>query len=321
VHAGGGAVPPDSPSVRWRCVPHRSTPLGLVPRGLEAAFAGADVVVLHSGWTIANLLAARAARAAGVPYLLEPRGAYDPHIVARHGARKAAWWRLAEREVVMGARGIHLFFDQERDHLAALGYRGPVVMAPNGVDVPSEPTWLGGSGPIVWFGRLDPVHKGLDLILGATAMLSSEERPTIRMYGAGPARRRIDLSAHASQLGITSDVSITGPVYGPAKEEALATAAAFVYPSRWEGFGIAPAEAVARGVPLVATAYPLASYLGDRGGAIVVEPTATGLAAGLRRAQTEEAQRIAEVGRRVLASDFRWPRSAASWREQVEVLL
>jgi glycosyltransferase involved in cell wall biosynthesis len=320
VHAGG-PVPADTRYVHWQQVPHTATPFGLVPRGLRAAFAGADLVVLHSGWTVANLLAARAAREARVPYLLEPRGAYDPHIVARHGRRKAAWWRLAEREVVMQARGIHLFFDEERPHLAALGYGGPVVVAPNGIDVPAEATWAGGAGPILWFGRLDLEHKGLDLLIGATALLAEGERPTVRLHGAGSPRRRAALEALVRRAGVAGAVSLGGPVYGDAKEHALATAAAFVYPSRWEGFGFAPAEAVARGIPLLATPYPLASYLGTRGGAIVVESTAGGLAAGLRRARTEEARRIAGAGRRIVAADFRWPRSAASWWEQVEAIL
>ena len=44
--------------------------------------------------------------------------------------------------------------------------------------------WDGGSGGyVLWLGRFDPEHKGLDLLLQALALLPSRERPTLRIHG------------------------------------------------------------------------------------------------------------------------------------------
>jgi glycosyltransferase involved in cell wall biosynthesis len=320
VHAGGPA-PDDTDLVTWRSVRHVPTPLGGVPVGLRDAFRGVDLVILQSGWTLANDVAARSARAAGIPYLLEPRGAYDPHILARHRRRKAAWLSVVEGRIIDGARGIHVFFDDERAHLAALGYRGSVVVAPNGIDAPPAATWLGDvGGSILWFGRLDLDHKGLDLIVRGVAALHPRARPHVRLHGAGPASRRAELEALVRRLDVADHVGIWGPVYGDDKERAVASCAAFVYPSRWEAFGFAPAEAVVRGVPLLATPYPLARYLAARHGAIVVDATPAGLAQGLERITATGSAALGQAGRAVALEDFRWSDVATRWLRQVEVL-
>ncbi len=321
VHAGGPA-PDDTDRIAWRTVRHVPTPFGPVPVGLRDAMHGVDLVVLHSGWTLANAVAARSARAAGVPYLLEPRGAYDPHIVGRHRRRKAAWWSAVERRIVEGALGIHVFFEEERVHLAALGHRGPVVVAPNGIDAPPAATWQGGAGgSIVWFGRLDLDHKGLDLIVRGVASLHRNTRPHVRLHGAGRARRRAELQALVRQLDVADQVEILGPVYGEDKERAVASCAAFVYPSRWEAFGFAPVEAVVRGAPLLATPYPLARHLADRHGALVVDATPAGLATGLERITAAGSRTLGTVGRAVAMEDFRWSDVATRWLRQVEALV
>jgi glycosyltransferase involved in cell wall biosynthesis len=68
-------------------------------------------------------------------------------------------------------------------------------------------------------------------------------------------------------------LTLGDPVQGPAKDRLTAQAAGFVYPSRWEGFGNAPAEAAALGVPVLTTPYPPGCFLAERDAAIVAEPT------------------------------------------------
>jgi glycosyltransferase involved in cell wall biosynthesis len=277
--------------------------------------------VLHGAWAAHNIVASRAAVEAKVPYLLEPRGAYDPHIMARRRLTKRAWW-LAERRVVARAVGMHLFFDDERDHLARLGYAGPFVVAPNGVDAPEQPSWDGGSGRFVlWYGRFDAEHKGIDLLVDGLASLPAERRPALRLHGPDRRGDRARIAERARAAGLGDTVLVGEPVYGPRKESLLATCLGFAYPSRWEGFGIAPAEAVARGVPLLATPYPFARHLGSRGGAMVVPPDPPGLAAGLARLGDPEMAEMATRGCRIVREEFRWSDVGQTWLDQVRALL
>ena len=61
------------------------------------------------------------------------------------------------------------------------------------------------------------------------------------------------LKTQVARLGLEESVVFAGPVYGAEKERLLRAADVFVLPSRSENFGIAVAEALACGVPVVCT--------------------------------------------------------------------
>jgi glycosyltransferase involved in cell wall biosynthesis len=308
--------------VPWIGIRHATLGNRRLPRDMGPVLAGFDLLVLHGGWTAANIVAARAARSARIPYLLEPRGAYDPHIVARRRLLKRGWWLTLEREMVRGACGVHLFFASELPHLAALGLTVSTVVVPNGVDVPTTPTWDGGSGGFVlWYGRFDLQHKGLDALVEGLAHVPERCRPAIRLHGPDQHGDRDRLAGRIEALRLSKWATIGDAMYGPAKEDLLARCAAFAYPSRWEGFGIAPGEAVARGVPLLATPYPFARSLADQGGAIVVPATPEALSEGLAQVVRPEAAEVGARGRQVVAEQYRWDDVARSWLRQVESLL
>jgi glycosyltransferase involved in cell wall biosynthesis len=92
-------------------------------------------------------------------------------------------------------------------------------------------------------------------------------------------------------------------------------ASVFVFPSRYEGFGLPPLEAMRLGVPtIVSTAGSLPEVCGD--GAIALDPDdAQGLATTLLRLVRSASQRAAlsEAGRRQ-AAGFTWERCARETR-------
>jgi glycosyltransferase involved in cell wall biosynthesis len=318
----GTGGPTASDGIEWLPVHHVGQGWRKIPAGLDAVVRGADLLVLHSAWALHNIRAAAVARKLGVPYLLEPRGAYDPHILHRRRLAKRIWWLAWERALVTHARAIHVFFDEERPHIAALGYRGALVRAPNGIEPPEGVAWDGGSGRyILWLGRFDPEHKGIDMLLDAVRLIPAEERPRLRLHGPEfrGGKERIRHLVHA--LGLEPWVRIGEPVYGQDKWELLTRASGFVYPSRWEGFGNSVAEAVSIGVPTLVTPYPLGRYLSSHGGAIIAERTPEGLAHGLQSLLTPQAADVAREGARIMRTEMSWDTVARSWLAQAEALL
>lgn len=290
------------------------------PTGLDALLDDTDLLVLHSAWVSHNVRAAGIARAKGVPYLLEPRGAYDPHIVARRRTAKRVWWTVAEKQLVEGALAVHLFFESEREHLVALGYRGDVVVAPNGVEQRSDMTWEGGED-VVWLGRFDPVHKGLDVLLEALALIDPAERPRVRMYGPDWRGQKAKVAERIAELGLEAHAQVRAPVYGTDKWDVLRRAHGFVYPSRWEGFGIALAEAVTIGTPSLVTTYPLGRFLAERDAVFIAELTPDSLAEGLLALTgSPRRQEVGRNGARVVREELTWEHSARTWLSQVRDL-
>jgi glycosyltransferase involved in cell wall biosynthesis len=102
---------------------------------------------------------------------------------------------------------------------------------------------------IGFIGRLDPV-KGIPDLLAAMALLPTEVR--LQIYGEGSERRRIQ--SEVARLGLSDRVVLHGAIIRP--QEALAAIDLLVLPSEAEGFGLVLIEAMAAGVPVVATDVP-----------------------------------------------------------------
>jgi glycosyltransferase involved in cell wall biosynthesis len=320
-----GPPPPSDGPVRWVPVRHVG-PSGErlpLPSQLEPALKCADLVVLNSAWAAHNVVAGRVARKLGVPYVLAPRGAYEEQIFNRRRPVKRLWWTALEGPLVRHARAMHLFFDAERHIPERLGFSGGVIVAPNGVEAPPDIEWDGGSGGyVLWMGRFDPEHKGIDLLVRAVAALPAEERPQIRLHG--PDSRsggKMEMSELVRELRLEPWVSVRDAVYGREKWETLARAVGFAYPSRWEGFGNSVAEAASIGVPTIVTPYYLGRFLAERDAAILVEASITGVAGGLQAVVAPGAREIGRNARKVVEEHITWERVGATWLKQARELV
>jgi glycosyltransferase involved in cell wall biosynthesis len=104
-------------------------------------------------------------------------------------------------------------------------------------------------------------HKNLMRLLDAHALL--DERPLLVLPGYATDHES-ELRAHAAQLGIAADVRFLGWVSDADMEGLYAAAAAFVFPSLHEGFGLPVLEAMQRGLPVACSGRSaLAEVAGD----------------------------------------------------------
>ncbi|MDX7952656.1 glycosyltransferase [Lichenihabitans sp. Uapishka_5] len=249
------------PWLRYGFTPH------LVP-WLRRNLGGFDRVVVHGLWHYAALAARRVLPGGPVPYFVWPHGMLDPWFrtahPTKHRCKQAAWW-LSEGPLLNGARAV--LFTSEGERQAAqdafrpyrlrgvvAGYgtgeapqRTPAHDAAFAAAVPGlgrNPYWL-------FLGRLHP-KKGCDLLLEAFA---ADHGPLAgrHLVLAGPDAEGagVRLQAEAARLGIADRLHWPGMLRGGAKWGALYGCDAFVLPSHGENFGVAVAEALSCGKPVL----------------------------------------------------------------------
>src|SRR5204863_10115911 len=137
------------------------------------------LVHLHSVFLWPTWAAAHAARKAGIPYVLSPRGMLVKELIARRSRlAKYAWIRFIEQSNVEQAAALHLTSQLEGTELAYFGWRLPrVAVIPNAMDEPLSANGkiapdveaITREQPLVLFlGRLS-WKKGLDRLLQAFA--------------------------------------------------------------------------------------------------------------------------------------------------------
>jgi phosphatidylinositol alpha-mannosyltransferase len=228
--------------------------------------------------------------------------------------------------VVRGAAGVIVLTESQRDFLAERYGVDPakVYVVPNGVAeeyflpprVPSAgPATGSGSDPLrlLFVGRLD-VQKNVARLLDALARLAEPVR--LRLVGDGDLRR--DLQAQATRLGLDDRVEFVGRKHGEDLVKEYADADLFVLPSDREGMALVVLEAMAAGLPVLATAVP-GNIETVEGAGVLVEPTPQALAAGidsLARDRSALAPLAAAGAARV--ADSRWDRVVSAIEDVYE---
>jgi glycosyltransferase involved in cell wall biosynthesis len=162
---------------------------------------------------------------------------------------------------------------------------------------------------IFYIGGFD-ARKNVEMVVRAFAAATQgwEDPPQLAIGGRLPDGRN-PLFSDVNQLivdaGVAGDVALLGAVSDDDKAALMAGSAAFVYPSRYEGFGLPPLEAMQCGAPVIASrATCIPEVVGDAG--LLVDPddlpgwvgalrsvlTDAGLAESLRRRGVERARRF-----------------------------
>jgi len=267
----------DDPAVRAAVelrAPRRSTPrlwraLSL-PAVERAAFRRCSVL---RSFQVTGVIPALIARGLwGIPFVTSYGFWYAR--LSRPGPPRAAK-RLLERLGLRRAAAVIVPTPELRDHVVRVaGSADRVHLIPNGVDAarfapvgaPGDAARPAAAGPgrILYVGRLEP-EKNLTTLLAAAARVGARRPVRVELVGAGSLEPA--LRAEAAALGVSADFA--GVVDHRRLPERLRAAQAFVLPSFTEGHPKVLIEAMAAGLPCVASDCP--------GNRALVEDGATGL--------------------------------------------
>jgi glycosyltransferase involved in cell wall biosynthesis len=316
----GASVNLDGVQVRYFRVPFLRR-LCRCPALREAVRAQAphfDVMHLHSVFLWPTWAAARAARSAGLPYLVSPRGMLGSAVI--HGKSrmvKSAWIRLIEQQTLIDSAGIHVTAELERDEILALGLRTPdIICVPNGVSWPSTPPTLA-SGPFaalprpyaLFLSRID-WKKGLDRLIKAWKWV-----PHLSLIIAGndESGYREKLERIVEEYQLEGRIHFIGAVSDEHKWALYDQATMFVLPSYSENFGNVVAEAMAMGCPVVVTPeVGLARLVRESGAGIVTDGSPQRLAETIRTLMHDSAARrlMGDRGRAAARQQLSWESAA-----------
>ncbi len=243
---------------------------GYAPRfvpWLKERHAAYDAVVVHGIWQYNSFGVWRALHKTDTPYFVFPHGMLDPWFNRTYPLKrlkKLLYWPWAEYRVLRDARAV-LFTSEEERRLARESfklYRCREVVVNYGTAAPEID--LAGAREeflkffpalrekklLLFLGRLH-VKKGCEELIRAFA--ASEKFP-LHLVLAGPCadeEYRRSLHRLINELGCQNRITFTGMLRGNRKWGAFAAAEAFILPSHQENFGIAVAEALACGTPVL----------------------------------------------------------------------
>jgi glycosyltransferase involved in cell wall biosynthesis len=226
-----------------------------------------DGTILHGIWTFPNI-AMRLAWNGRHRYVVFSHGMLDPYFIhnfpIKH-IKKSLYYRLIAAPLLSNALAT-LFTCEEERRLANTSYRpaiGRRIVVRYGINPPASDSSgyqgrlsplkesLSGKNIILFLGRIHP-KKGCDLLIEALSRVT-HNHPHVHAVIAGPDETgsAAKLKQLAQLKGIADRVTWTGPVYGEERWFLYNLANVFILPSHMENFGMAVAESLSQGLPVL----------------------------------------------------------------------
>lgn len=275
-----------------------------------------DVVTVHALFSYSTIPACRIARSCGVPYIVRPLGTLGAFSLRQKAWKKRPYYRVIERRHLADAAAIHATSRAEANAIASLGFGSHTHVIELGVELgPQRPRGRPSPGDplrLLFLSRLHPT-KGLPLLFEAVARASAlGAQLSVDIAGGGDPAYSSSLRAQVHDLSIADRVRFLGELHGDDKQRAFATADVFVLPSKHENFGIAVAEALAAGLPvIVSDQVALGQEVASWGAGLVVPLDASALAAAIMRMDDDDRVRaMGERARRLASERYSWSRVA-----------
>lgn len=290
--------------------------------GLLNELGGRPALVSQHGlWMYQGRIVNRLRDKLRLPVLIHPHGMLEPWALQRSAWKKRVVGALWEYENLRCAACLRVTAQSELESVRRFGSKVPVAVIPNGIDVSdyeSLPTReeagallprLAGRRVLLFLSRVHP-KKGLMRLLRIWKRLHTEHPEwLLAVCGPDEVGHTRELEAAVEELALGDTVVFCGSLFGKEKLAALSLADLFILPAFSENFGVAIAEALAAGLPVITTKGAPWQGLENNGCGWWADNEEHGIEDALRGALPMSAQRLHEMGERGRA----WMRGEYNW--------
>lgn len=215
-----------------------------------------DLYHTNALWQYASHAAARYAQKQNKPYVISPHGMLYPE-----GLKKSKWFKkfalaLFQKKDLEKATAFHATSHKEMAYIRAFGLTQPIAVIPNAIDVSSfskaNSVAKLNHRKIGFLGRLAPI-KNLELLIEAWAKSNSiSQDAELVIIGDGDESYIEKLKLLINKNNI-KNIVFTGFLFGKEQEDIMQQLSYLVLPSKSENFGMVVPEALARGIPVIAS--------------------------------------------------------------------
>ena len=218
-------------------------------------FSHPDIVIFHSPFGLPRMTGiCKRLKKDRIPYVIVPHGCFSEAAMKKKWLKKRLAMALFFRQAFANADAIQYLCENERG-MSVVKHRSIIV--PNGIEIPPAIDRRCESvRSIVFIGRKDIYHKGIDILIQGCAKIKSllvSSGVTVRLYGPGDEAQNRTVSGMISENGLDEVVINMPGIFGGDKAEVLSSADLFVLTSRSEGQPIAVLEALSYSLPVLVT--------------------------------------------------------------------
>jgi glycosyltransferase involved in cell wall biosynthesis len=279
----------------------------LLVRLLPTYMRWADVVHLTGVYNFPTFPTILCCRLLNKPLIWSPRGALQRWEGSSRIGPKAIWDFLWYHAADRAELTMHVTSEHESRETLSRFPKLRMAMIPNGVDVPAVLNRKERNGELrlLFIGRLDP-KKGIEALLRACSLIDSAPPWRLAIAGWGAPEYASQLKEQIHALGVGGRVEMMGEVLSEAKKRLFESSDVTLVPSYTENFAIVVAEALAHGVPVIASKGTPWSRLEEMQCGLWVDNDPESLAAAIRSISAMRLQIMGLKGREWMRNEFSW---------------
>lgn len=217
-----------------------------------------DLMHINGFWEFTSFLASRVAQTKKIPYVFSPHGMLEKWPLEQNKFIKKIALRLYQNKDLRRAACIHATSNNELKTIRNNGFKNPIAMIPNGVNIVefpiSFPDKHNTTKKILFLSRIH-VKKGIENLIDAWKLINTELKKDwiIEIVGNGDENYIQSLKDIIISENLSEQIEIKKPVFGIDKVKLFREASLFVLPTFSENFGIVIAEALASYTPVITT--------------------------------------------------------------------
>ncbi len=292
---------------------------------LPVPFNVPDLVIFHEAYRADYLRIAKNLRKHKIPYIILPHGELNKEAQKKKWLKKKIANLLLFNGFIGKAAAIQCLSQRE---LESTRFGKKKFIGTNGIFIPEKQkdSFREEKRRIVYIGRLDAYHKGLDLLVEGVKLAKNaliERGATVDIYGPDLNGRLAHLEGLIEENGVGDIVTLHPPVSGKEKEDILLNSDIFIQTSRFEGMPMGILEAMSYGLPcLITEGTTLGETVANGDAGWVAKTTAEDIASKLTEAiQATDAPQKAANARALAESKFSWTAIAKETVEKYGALL
>lgn len=225
------------------------------PGYLGAPYDRPDLVVFHEVNVIEYISLYKRLKKLGIPYIIVPHGEITEQALKKKWLKKKIAYFLWFNGFIKNAKAIQCLSNGEYEESKTKCRK---FISSNGTDIPMESKLYKGEAGmrLLYIGRLDWIHKGIDMMINAIGSIQDYARDnkiTLDIYGPDFFGRREKIESIIKENHVEDIVSVQDSVFGEEKKEIILNHDVFIQTSRFEGQPLGILEAMSFGMVVIAT--------------------------------------------------------------------
>ena len=270
-----------------------------------------DIVHSHSLWMMQNIYPSWESKKNGIPVVISPRGTLSMEALKSGSVMKNLFWPLIQKPVLRDATIFHATSNQEKNDIRELGFKQPIAVVPNGIDIPVLKKKKKGNKimkKLLYLGRIHPI-KGIDNLLRAWQEIQEiHQNWTLEIVGPDNYNYLSELDKIRKLLKLKR-VIFSKEIHGEEKDRKYQSADLFILPSHSENFGVSVAEALSNGIPCIVSKGTPWEILNERKAGWWIDNSVEMLTKNLIKilsTGTSELESMGLNGKNLVSEDFNW---------------